>query len=620
MSRSGWASTEGCALVRAAARGAGRLGTLAKPEDDGCLGRERLLATAPSLTRLRWLVAFAALVFAFGPAVSLAAAVRGKQHNSQSTVIGVAHARARARGTARARAHGASAANTDGSASAVGAGGGGLLALGSGYDSPGGASAVRWLQRRLAGLGFWPGPVDGRYGAVTEAAVIGFQADNGLRADGIAGPRTRAALSAGRVVLYPGAGYVPGGSPVVRSLQRRLAAAGFAPGPIDGRYGPVTERAVVRFQAANGLNVDGIAGPRTLARLAHHGKQPRRVHRRARPVRSRPRATHRSHAPAAAPRRRDGATRAAGLSWLALVLVGGLVVGSLAGVLVTVGRRRRGRVLRALLAARDRRPVPYAADRAGARMYGIDRERVSGGEWPDGVAACAHADPRGELDEAFRLGLLLEERGKLLAAEVVYQYADQRGDANAAYRLGGLLQGRGELAEAEAAYRRADQRGHAGAACSLGELLEDRGDLAGAQSAFYRADQRGDATGAFDLALLLERSGDLVGAAAAYQRAEVRGVAAACNLGLLLEHQGDLSGAESAFRRADQSGDPIGTYNLGRMLQQRGRLGETRDAFQRAGQSGFTEIAQLAHAALAELDTTSDRRGADQTHGEHDDY
>ncbi len=53
----------------------------------------------------------------------------------------------------------------------------------------------------------------------------------------------------------------------VRVLQRRLAAQGFTPGPIDGLYGPLTTRAVIDFQAAHGLRTDGVVGPETLMRL-----------------------------------------------------------------------------------------------------------------------------------------------------------------------------------------------------------------------------------------------------------------------------------------------------------------------------------------------------------------
>ena len=54
--------------------------------------------------------------------------------------------------------------------------------------------AVAKLQRRLKQVGFNPGKIDGDFGTATHAAVIGFQRSAGLLADGIAGPRTQAAL------------------------------------------------------------------------------------------------------------------------------------------------------------------------------------------------------------------------------------------------------------------------------------------------------------------------------------------------------------------------------------------------------------------------------------------
>ena len=53
----------------------------------------------------------------------------------------------------------------------------------------------------------------------------------------------------------------------VRAVQRALKSAGFDPGDIDGSYGPITEKAVKAYQAANGLEVDGITGPKTWAKL-----------------------------------------------------------------------------------------------------------------------------------------------------------------------------------------------------------------------------------------------------------------------------------------------------------------------------------------------------------------
>ena len=143
-----------------------------------------------------------------------------------------------------------------------------VLALGSGYNSPGGSPLVRVLQRDLEAGGYPPGHMDGLYGPRTRHAVVAFQAAHGLQVDGVVGPRTWAALSEPVLILGPGAGDQAGGENVVRSLQRRLASAGNSPGPIDGRYGVLTEAAVRRFQRAHGLPVTGIAGPRTLALLA----------------------------------------------------------------------------------------------------------------------------------------------------------------------------------------------------------------------------------------------------------------------------------------------------------------------------------------------------------------
>lgn len=48
-----------------------------------------------------------------------------------------------------------------------------------------------------------------------------------------------------------------------RELQSRLNALGYGPLTVDGINGPKTQRAVRQFQAAQGLAVDGRAGPNT---------------------------------------------------------------------------------------------------------------------------------------------------------------------------------------------------------------------------------------------------------------------------------------------------------------------------------------------------------------------
>src|SRR5918999_1869266 len=104
----------------------------------------------------------------------------------------------------------------------------------------------------------------------------GFAAAAGLAADGIVGPVTRKALNraaSGR--LTRGVGYAqPAGSQRVKWLQRRLRRRGLNPGPIDGRYGPRTEAAVVRLQRRQELPAKGVVDPRTLrALVAAPGRQ-----------------------------------------------------------------------------------------------------------------------------------------------------------------------------------------------------------------------------------------------------------------------------------------------------------------------------------------------------------
>ena len=55
--------------------------------------------------------------------------------------------------------------------------------------------------------------------------------------------------------------------PDVEQLQRRLLAAGFAPGGVDGIYGARTVAAVRDLQESAGLRPDGVFGPRSAEAL-----------------------------------------------------------------------------------------------------------------------------------------------------------------------------------------------------------------------------------------------------------------------------------------------------------------------------------------------------------------
>ncbi|MBE9115083.1 peptidoglycan-binding protein [Lusitaniella coriacea LEGE 07157] len=140
-------------------------------------------------------------------------------------------------------------------------------------------SGVRSLQQRLRGLGYYNGAVNGIFDRATKNAVIRFQEAQGLKPDGVVGPRTFALLGTAASARQaqpsqtrptePEVNYLGQGSqgPGVRSLQQRLRALGHYQDEVTGIYDVNTQEAVMRFQQAQGLRVDGVVGPRTLAVL-----------------------------------------------------------------------------------------------------------------------------------------------------------------------------------------------------------------------------------------------------------------------------------------------------------------------------------------------------------------
>jgi uncharacterized protein (TIGR02594 family) len=56
-------------------------------------------------------------------------------------------------------------------------------------------------------------------------------------------------------------------TPTIRSVQKRLAALGFDPGPIDGIRGPLTDAAIVAFKRSIGFRARPYLGPLTTAAL-----------------------------------------------------------------------------------------------------------------------------------------------------------------------------------------------------------------------------------------------------------------------------------------------------------------------------------------------------------------
>jgi peptidoglycan hydrolase-like protein with peptidoglycan-binding domain len=145
-------------------------------------------------------------------------------------------------------------------------------------------STVRALQTALNRYGATL-RVDGDFGNATHRAVVAFQRANPpLTQDGVVGPITRGVLQGGRARSVTGAPAsaapttgAPAAGPAagsglgtatlrqgargeaVKALQRLLNTHGARLG-VDGDFGAVTHRAVVAFQAANGLTQDGVVG------------------------------------------------------------------------------------------------------------------------------------------------------------------------------------------------------------------------------------------------------------------------------------------------------------------------------------------------------------------------
>jgi len=139
------------------------------------------------------------------------------------------------------------------------------------YGSEG--DAVRDLQNILTEKGVYQGPINGKFGPMTEEAVMIYQEQNGLEMDGVVGEDTLRKLTE---KPHPPGTYRNGDEgDEVKKIQKNLKDKGFYTGPLNGRFGPLTEEAVRKFQHSCALETDGIVGKKTLELLNAPPKSPK---------------------------------------------------------------------------------------------------------------------------------------------------------------------------------------------------------------------------------------------------------------------------------------------------------------------------------------------------------
>ena len=92
------------------------------------------------------------------------------------------------------------------------------------YGSRG--DTVKKIQQRLKQWGYYTGSVDGIFGSGTLAAVKSFQRKNGLKADGIVGKQTAAAMGIARFFIVISLLLGPCPHNLRRSARRALQGAG----------------------------------------------------------------------------------------------------------------------------------------------------------------------------------------------------------------------------------------------------------------------------------------------------------------------------------------------------------------------------------------------------------
>jgi hypothetical protein len=131
---------------------------------------------------------------------------------------------------------------------------------------------VAGLQVALRAYSLYAGPIDGIPGPATRRGIKRFQRRSGLQVDGRAGRATRSAFGPlgrplfGKRTMHRG--LIGWDVSVLQFLLNRRGELV----PISGHFDARTAHALRHFQRARRLEVDGVAGARTLAALRGHAQ------------------------------------------------------------------------------------------------------------------------------------------------------------------------------------------------------------------------------------------------------------------------------------------------------------------------------------------------------------
>jgi peptidoglycan hydrolase-like protein with peptidoglycan-binding domain len=145
--------------------------------------------------------------------------------------------------------------------------------LGEGPSSDAGAETIRAVQRELKARDYGPIGVDGVPGLATRAAIMAFEADNGLALTGEASETVLKRILLGVSAAGPDDAAAttppsPRASEVIRAVQNWLVQLGYQPGPADGRLSSDTVSAIRFFEMDKGLVPKGRISADLVTRLA----------------------------------------------------------------------------------------------------------------------------------------------------------------------------------------------------------------------------------------------------------------------------------------------------------------------------------------------------------------